>query len=88
MLASELVTNSVRHGDGLEVLLRWVVDDASVVVEVCDGGSGFSAWPPRPLPERDQTGGRGLFLVDRLATRWGTYRAGADVCVWFEIERA
>ena len=35
---------------------------------------------PRPGDE----GGRGLFLVDRLAQRWGATRLSTGKVVWFE----
>jgi anti-sigma regulatory factor (Ser/Thr protein kinase) len=86
LLVSELVTNSVRHshspnGDpvGLEVL----IDSRGVRVEVLDGGAGFS---PRPRdPARAEPGGWGLFLVEKLADRWGVVR-NHFTRVWFEID--
>jgi hypothetical protein len=74
--ASEIVTNSVRHGGsgeddwiGFEVMLTPSV----LRVEVSDRGSGFAPAPHRPSP--DDAGGRGLFLVDALADRWAAPRA-------------
>jgi serine/threonine-protein kinase RsbW len=55
-----------------------------VRVEVTDPGSGFSkprVGPPAP----DALGGRGLLIVDRLATRWGV-SSGSPTRVWFELE--
>jgi hypothetical protein len=31
------------------------------------------------------TGGRGVALVDTLALRWGSQRAGSGKTVWFEL---
>jgi hypothetical protein len=33
----------------------------------------------------DDEGGRGLALVDALATRWGVDADGAGKSVWFEV---
>jgi hypothetical protein len=87
LLASEIVTNSVRHGgvgeDGL-LGFELVLSPASVRVEVNDPGPGFVPRPDRP--QADDVGGRGLFLVDSLADRWGTAEGGTRV--WFELDRA
>jgi PAS domain S-box-containing protein len=87
LLASEIVTNSVRHaGIGEDGLLGFelVLSPGSVRVEVSDRGPGFVAEPA--LPGAEDLGGRGLFLVDSLADRWGTADGGTRV--WFELDRA
>lgn len=86
LLTSELVANSVRHGAGEQIRLRAVLHTDRVLVEVWDGGSGFSAVAPR-LPEPTQHGGRGLYLVDMVATSWGIHRVDDAAWVWFEIKR-
>jgi anti-sigma regulatory factor (Ser/Thr protein kinase) len=50
---------------------------------VTDHGPGFEPAPARPGP--DQVAGRGLFLVDALADRWGSADGGTRV--WFEVDR-
>jgi hypothetical protein len=35
----------------------------------------------------DQVDGRGLLVVDKLATDWGTERRATHKVVWFEIAR-
>ena len=88
LLVSELVTNCVRHGasDGdtaVELALR--VAPSSIRVEVHDGGTGFEP-PAKPQP-RGADGGYGLFLVERMASRWGVdTRDGTRV--WFELDLA
>jgi anti-sigma regulatory factor (Ser/Thr protein kinase) len=88
LLVSELVTNSVRHSDAEPpdaVRLEVAVDSETVRVEVADGGSGFA---PRPRqPGQSKAGGWGLFLVDRLADRWGVAQNHLSR-VWFEIDVA
>jgi anti-sigma regulatory factor (Ser/Thr protein kinase) len=86
LLVSELVTNSVVHaGAGPDALLelRLAVSPAQVRAELIDPGPGFP--PPAELPEPGPQGRFGLFLVDRLATRWGT--ESDPTRVWFEIDR-
>jgi anti-sigma regulatory factor (Ser/Thr protein kinase) len=88
LMTSELVTNSVRHG-GLDpdarIGLTVSVSPTTVRVEVTDAGPGFSGDDLGPAG--DQQSGWGLYLVDRLAARWGIDR-GDRTHVWFEVERA
>jgi anti-sigma regulatory factor (Ser/Thr protein kinase) len=87
LLVSELVTNSVRHsgvGPPESVGLDVAVDEETIRVEVRDRGRGFE---PRPREAgRTRPGGWGLYLVDRLADRWGVVRNHVTR-VWFEIDR-
>jgi len=87
LLATELVTNSVRHAqlrNGDSIRLSMSIEPDSVRVEVTDPGIGFP--PERFGPTYDGSSGWGLFLVARLATRWGIERR--PTTVWFEIDRA
>jgi anti-sigma regulatory factor (Ser/Thr protein kinase) len=87
LLLTELVTNAVRHGGvGPEQSLRVVVRQwpRRVRVEVSDPGTRFTQL--RQQSARDESGGWGLFLVERIADNWGIERAAAGTCVWFEIE--
>jgi hypothetical protein len=86
LLASEIVTNSVTHGGSSEddwIGLDVALSPGGVRVEVTDHGPGFTADPARPDP--DDSSGRGLFLVDALADRWGSADGGTRV--WFEVDR-
>ena len=86
LLVSELVTNSVLHaGAGPDALLelRLAVSPEHVRAELIDPGPGFPQ--PTQLPEPGPEGRFGLFLVERLASRWGTESDPARV--WFEIDR-
>jgi anti-sigma regulatory factor (Ser/Thr protein kinase) len=87
LLVSELVTNSVRHaglGDGDAIGLQISVSPRRVRVEVTDVGPGFERRAPEP--REDRAGGYGLFLVDRLADRWGVL-SDEVTRVWFEIDQ-
>jgi anti-sigma regulatory factor (Ser/Thr protein kinase) len=87
LMVSELVTNSIRHaglGHGEEIDLRILVERRKIRVEVGDPGHGFQ--PPAEPPDELSGSGWGLFLVDRLASRWGV-ASGVETTVWFEIDR-
>ena len=90
LMVSELVTNSLRHAslsidDEIEVVM--VVRDGTLRVEVGDAGPGFE---PRPRAvDASDASGWGLFLVARLADRWGVERVESDGLqrVWFELDQ-
>ncbi|WP_194907971.1 ATP-binding protein [Quadrisphaera sp. INWT6] len=81
LLASEAVTNAVRHAPAAPVLVRIAVDDEQVGVEVVDAGTTPLA-PSRcsdsPMPRTEHLGGRGLPLLGLLADRWGSLLEDAD----------
>ena len=86
LLLSELVSNSLRHaGLGRNDLIRVSADWSGdrLMVHVRDGGPPRGASPVsgsiRPAPGAES--GWGLYLVDRLASRWGTTAGG----YWFEL---
>ena len=81
-LVNELVTNSIKYGRG-KIDLQVAILDGHVRVEVVDDGDGF--YPEVEAPASDQTSGRGLFLVQSLADRWGVDGPG-PTHVWFEID--
>lgn len=84
LLISELVTNAVVH-TGCPAVLRMLFGEPGVRVEVADASD--RAPSPRQAAG-DDTGGRGLELVDGLADRWGWQREGAGKRIWCEIDRA
>jgi PAS domain S-box-containing protein len=82
LLASELVTNAVRHGAG-SVELRLHRAARSLFIEVVDE-SGRMPHQRRPPPDDEQ--GRGLDLVDALAASWGARRLpDAGKVVWCAV---
>lgn len=87
LLASELVTNSLRHttagANGTITLAVLAVGDA-VRIKVADGG-GLTTPCLRPQDDEYAEGGRGLHLVDLLASRWGFARDRGGTTTWFEI---
>ena len=91
LLVSELVTNSVRHAGlpseaSIEFSLR--ASQEVLMVEVADAGSGFaedSSVRPRAVAGSTRSSGWGLFLVDRIADRWGVVQMDGETRVWFEL---
>ncbi|MEU6956814.1 ATP-binding protein [Streptomyces sp. NPDC045714] len=95
LVASELVTNAVaitgvvaekptwgelERLDLVHVRLVGLRD--SIVIEVWD----VSPEPPAlRRADDDAEDGRGLFLVQQLARRWGSYRAAGGKAVWAEL---
>ncbi|MFB7635642.1 ATP-binding protein [Streptomyces sp. NPDC056149] len=84
VIASELVTNAVRHGTGamLTLTLSANLHRRRLLVEVYDGSLVL------PVPHRAGTGdeaGRGMALVDSLSLRHGAERTTCGKCVWAEV---
>jgi pimeloyl-ACP methyl ester carboxylesterase/anti-sigma regulatory factor (Ser/Thr protein kinase) len=82
LVASELVTNALRHGLP-PVSLAVSLEAATLRVAVHDGRP--EALPlPRDLRD-DETNGRGLVIVGRLAQRWGWDRDESGKSVWADL---
>lgn len=84
LVVTELVANAVRHA-GTEITIRLAVlteIPGGVRAEVSDSST-------RPVRPRRADGlaesGRGLFLVDMLASRWGATATQDGKTVWAEI---
>lgn len=87
LLVSELVSNAVRHAirTGIEeVELRIRDDHGRIRIMVSDPGGGWFVAAPR-LPTASESSGWGLYLVDRIADRWGVLTKDRNE-VWFEID--
>jgi anti-sigma regulatory factor (Ser/Thr protein kinase) len=81
LLASELLSNSVRHAcDPLRLRLRRTRDELHI--EVCDGSPVL---PRARTAGPDEESGRGLALLDQLASTWGTLLAEEGKTVWFSL---
>jgi anti-sigma regulatory factor (Ser/Thr protein kinase) len=84
LLVTELVSNSVRHANSQTVVLKVLVGRTVVLTEVSDEGPGFD---PAGRPDPGSESGWGLFLVERLAHRWGVAHEDDATRVWFELLR-
>ncbi|MEA2332515.1 MAG: hypothetical protein QOH58_2653 [Thermoleophilaceae bacterium] len=84
LLVTELVSNSVRHAHSETVVLKVLVGRSAVWTEVTDEGPGFD---PADTDMRSDSTGWGLFLVERLAHRWGVNQDNSATRVWFELLR-
>jgi PAS domain S-box-containing protein len=79
LLASELVTNAIRHADP-PIQLR-LIYDRHLICEVSDASS------TAPHLRRARTydeGGRGLMLVAQLTCGWGTRQTRTGKTIWAE----
>ncbi len=78
LAASELVTNAVIHAAGeVHVALRRLPD--GVELEVEDAGE---AAPVLRVADHEESGGRGLAIVDALARAWGVQEEPDGKRVW------
>jgi anti-sigma regulatory factor (Ser/Thr protein kinase) len=90
LLVTELVTNSLRHsrlgaGDVIHLVVQMEpqMEPTTLRVEVHDPGTGFDA--PAPPQAPDLGAGWGLYLLGRIADRWGI-QGRPSTCVWFEMD--
>lgn len=84
LLASELVSNSVKHGTEADPMIRFdiEVDRNRLRVEVRDAAPGS----PQMATTSGEHGGYGLKFVERLSSRWDTEREETGNLTWFEID--
>ena len=83
LLTSELVTNAILHAHSEIELSVSMMPDA-IRIDVLDHSSQMPT--PRTAAE-DDTSGRGLGLVEALATAWGVDERPGGKSVWFELPR-
>src|SRR4051812_43770679 len=82
LLASELVTNSIRHAGlavGQPLRLRADLRPATLRLAIADEGTDGTVERRAPEPG---LGGLGLDLVNRLSREWGVDRSDAGTTVW------
>jgi PAS domain S-box-containing protein len=79
LVASELLTNAIRHARS-PIQLR-LIHDRGLICEVSDGSS--TAPHLRRAREFDE-GGRGLLLVSQLTQRWGSRQTPQGKTIWAE----
>ncbi|GAA5150915.1 hypothetical protein GCM10023321_17050 [Pseudonocardia eucalypti] len=90
LLASELCDNATLHA-GTEYEVEVDIDSERVLVTVTDHGAGpleLYLGEPRPRFGRASSHGRGLLLVERLSSAWGTrHERGGTHRTWFSVSR-
>ena len=84
LLVTELVTNSLLHTHS-PVGLKLLVRDGMFRAEVSDDDVATPEVRPADL---DAATGRGMLIVDRLASTWGVEVATGGKTVWFELPLA
>ena len=82
LLVSEVVTNAVRHAAS-EGEIQLHVHEHVLRVEVTDAVGGRPQ-PRHPAPE--DPSGRGLAIVESVASRWGVEPLPVGKTVWFELD--
>ncbi|MEI7029976.1 SpoIIE family protein phosphatase [Streptomyces pratensis] len=84
LVTGELLGNVLLHTEGGAVLTLEVLPEPvrRVRLSVQDRSS---TWPRRRAPGETSTSGRGLLLLDAVATRWGIEPRGEGKAVWCEI---
>ena len=86
LCVSELVTNAVIH-TGTTAELTAQLDAEFLTVLVRDGGTTGAVQLPEADADPLMISGRGLGLVDAVATAWAAEASADGTTVWFEIER-
>jgi anti-sigma regulatory factor (Ser/Thr protein kinase) len=80
---SELLSNALRHARPLpsgDIRVAWQRAGDALELRVSDGGS--STEPRRTQAALSALGGRGLSIVEALASEWGVRLSGAGTTVW------
>jgi anti-sigma regulatory factor (Ser/Thr protein kinase) len=82
LLATELISNAVRHAgmhaESDRIVFFGRLDPDHVHIEVADSGPGF---------DRDEVeGGFGTRLLCKLASEWGCERTDQGFRVWFDVD--
>lgn len=82
LLATELVTNALRHARG-PIGVHAHIRDGFLHLEVRD--SAAECPPVRRVATPDDETGRGIELVEKLSSRWGWQAEDQYKIVWFDL---
>jgi len=80
LLASELAANAVLHANS-DFEVRVIEDGDAFRVEIVNDAPEMVV----ALQEPSDGSGRGLHIVDALASRWGADAMDREKVVWFEL---
>ncbi|MDX3385394.1 ATP-binding protein [Streptomyces niveiscabiei] len=83
LVAAELLANAVRHAGHGPISAGARLNDERLLVEVTDAGSQA---PQSGLPDAEEEGGRGLFIVAALADRHGIDLLPSGKRCWAELK--
>ncbi len=81
LLVSEVVTNAILHARS-DIEIRVAAHGHVLRFEVTDHGDGD---PVRRDYSDEATSGRGLAIVEQVASAWGVTRVAGGKLVWFEV---
>ena len=82
LLASDLVTSAVRHGDGETLTLAIRCSRGHLRIDVYDKSGYLPAGANEPDDARTA---HGLVLIAALSTEWGSFRTPAGKAVYFTL---
>ncbi|MBI1759186.1 MAG: ATP-binding protein [Actinobacteria bacterium] len=89
LLGSELVGNAVRHARPLPdgtVRVSWQITGGRLRLTVTDGGTGTGTGAPHLVSaDPTATAGRGLSIVDAIASLWGVETTDGSTQVWVAL---
>ena len=83
LVASELVTNALRHGAGAAVV-RASIRESVIRLSVTDSGDDL---PEQQSIDLGRVGGLGLHVVERVSEDWGVAAFPGGKTVWALIPR-
>ncbi|MGX5185790.1 ATP-binding protein [Streptomyces avermitilis] len=82
LLITEVATNALVHGEARVLTLTLATSGRAMRFSITGQTSDLPARQRRHYPQPTAESGRGLFLVDSLATAWG---ADLHLGVWFVL---
>jgi anti-sigma regulatory factor (Ser/Thr protein kinase) len=79
LIASEMVTNALRHGTGGVVIRVALTPGREIRLAVTDSGDGMPQVQPK---DPSRVGGLGLRIVEEIADDWGVSKFPGGTTVW------
>ncbi|RJL20789.1 ATP-binding protein [Bailinhaonella thermotolerans] len=86
LLTSEIATNAIRYArpDATSFSISAQTTETSTLIAITDAGG--TTIPLICKPADQDPGGRGLFMLDTLATTWGFIRTPTSTGIWFTLK--